>query len=186
MIGTRKTVATLALVTVMSATGPVNATTSEHFIAKQQQDQWTASTLIGQPVMGSSGDKVGDVNDLVFSPNGRLAAIVVGVGGFLGVGEKNVAIPVARATTDGKRSSEVVVRVNFTKDALEKAPAYTPLEGVGIGTVGKFFQQAKDVGAKVTDAAEKAVDKGKELGRKAADEATELKNRVTEETETKQ
>ena len=186
MIGARKTIATLALIAAMTAVGPAHATTSDHFVAKQQQDQWTASTLIGQPVISSSGDKVGDVNDLVFNPNGKLAAIVVGVGGFLGVGEKNVAIPVSRAITDGKKSSDVVVHVNFTKDALEKAPSYKPLDGVGIGTVGKLFQQAKDVGAKVTDAAQTAVDKGKELGRKAADEATKLKNRVVEGTEMKQ
>lgn len=51
--------------------------------------------LIGQPVYSSAGDEaeeIGNINDIVFSENGQIEAVVIGVGGFLGIGEKNVAV----------------------------------------------------------------------------------------------
>lgn len=54
-----------------------------------------ATRLIGQPLFSSKGEdaeNIGDVTDLVFADDGRIAAVVVGVGGFLGIGEKSVAV----------------------------------------------------------------------------------------------
>jgi hypothetical protein len=51
--------------------------------------------LIGQPVYSTSGDdaeEIGSINDLVFSEGGQIEAVVIGVGGFLGIGTKNVAV----------------------------------------------------------------------------------------------
>ncbi|MCR6636926.1 PRC-barrel domain-containing protein [Devosia sp.] len=51
--------------------------------------------LIGQPVYSSAGDdaeEIGSINDIVFSEGGQIEAVVIGVGGFLGIGEKNVAV----------------------------------------------------------------------------------------------
>ncbi len=154
---------------------------AQNFIASQSQGEWTASTLIGQPVKNSKNETVGDVNDLVFSENGKLAAVVIGVGGFLGIAEKNVAVPVALVRIEGQSTKDAALRVNLPKAAFLDAPTYQPLKGVGIGTMGKLFQQAKDVGKDVSAAAKKAVEKGKELGEKAAEKATELKDSVVGE-----
>ncbi len=51
--------------------------------------------LIGAPVYSTAGDdaeEIGSINDLVFSENGQIEAVVIGVGGFLGIGEKSVAV----------------------------------------------------------------------------------------------
>lgn len=51
--------------------------------------------LIGQPVYSSAGDdaeEIGSISDLVFSESGQIEAVVIGVGGFLGIGEKSVAV----------------------------------------------------------------------------------------------
>lgn len=51
--------------------------------------------LIGAPVYSTAGDdaeEIGSINDLVFSEGGQIEAVVIGVGGFLGIGEKNVAV----------------------------------------------------------------------------------------------
>lgn len=51
--------------------------------------------LIGQPVYSTAGDdaeEIGSISDLVFSENGQIEAVVIGVGGFLGIGEKSVAV----------------------------------------------------------------------------------------------
>ena len=53
------------------------------------------SRLIGQPVFSTAGDdaeEIGNIDDLVFDENGQITAVVIGVGGFLGIGEKAVAV----------------------------------------------------------------------------------------------
>jgi sporulation protein YlmC with PRC-barrel domain len=54
-----------------------------------------ASRLIDQPVYSSAGDdaeEIGNITDLVFSEDGQITAVIIGVGGFLGIGEKAVAV----------------------------------------------------------------------------------------------
>ncbi|WP_339764982.1 PRC-barrel domain-containing protein, partial [uncultured Hoeflea sp.] len=54
-----------------------------------------ASNLIGSAVYGSASqdaDMIGDINDIVITPEGDVASIIVGVGGFLGIGEKDVSV----------------------------------------------------------------------------------------------
>src|SRR5690606_8691689 len=58
-------------------------------------DGWLATEIIGETIYNSAGDdaeSIGDVNDFVLDQNGEIGAVVVGVGGFLGIGQKNVAI----------------------------------------------------------------------------------------------
>jgi sporulation protein YlmC with PRC-barrel domain len=62
-----------------------------------QQGQFMASDLIGTRVVGQNNEAIGDVNDVVMGPDGKAMAILVGVGGFLGIGEKDVAIPFDQA-----------------------------------------------------------------------------------------
>jgi len=53
------------------------------------------SRLIGQPVYSTSGDdaeEIGSISDLIFDEDGQITAVVIGVGGFLGIGEKAVAV----------------------------------------------------------------------------------------------
>jgi hypothetical protein len=62
------------------------------FMTQQQPGQWLASRLIGTTVVGANNESIGDVNDVLMERDGRAAAVVVGVGGFLGIGEKDVAV----------------------------------------------------------------------------------------------
>src|SRR5262249_17808286 len=62
------------------------------FIAAQRTDQWVFSKFKGSEVIGPDNAQVGSVNDMLFDKNGKILGLVVGVGGFLGIGEKNVAI----------------------------------------------------------------------------------------------
>lgn len=58
-------------------------------------DGWLATEIIGETIYNSTGDDaeaIGDVNDFVLDQNGEIGAVVVGVGGFLGIGQKSVAI----------------------------------------------------------------------------------------------
>jgi sporulation protein YlmC with PRC-barrel domain len=90
-------------------------------------DDNLASHLIGAPVYASSdpdADKIGDINDLVVNDDGTVAALVVGVGGFLGVGEKNVAIDYDNVDQQMDENNNPRLIVNATKEALDAAPAF--------------------------------------------------------------
>jgi hypothetical protein len=70
---------------------------------------------------------VGEVNDVVLDWNGAVKAVVLGVGGFLGVGEKNVAIEMSslRKVRESNDANDWFLVVNSSKEMLTNAPAYT-------------------------------------------------------------
>ena len=63
------------------------------FMTQMQPNQIMASKLIGTRVVSSNNESIGDINDVIVDRNGQAIAAVVGVGGFLGIGEKDVAVP---------------------------------------------------------------------------------------------
>lgn len=89
-------------------------------------DGHLASNIIGENVYNGTGDdaaKIGDVNDIVIDADGKVQAVVIGVGGFLGIGEKNVALDFAEldwAERDGDRW----LVTSFTKEQLETQAAF--------------------------------------------------------------
>ncbi|WP_210497155.1 PRC-barrel domain-containing protein [Microvirga antarctica] len=64
-------------------------------MTKIEHHQLLASELIGTKVISANNESVGDINDVVLDRNGQTVAAIVGVGGFLGIGEKDVAVPFA-------------------------------------------------------------------------------------------
>ncbi|MDO9439314.1 MAG: PRC-barrel domain-containing protein, partial [Beijerinckiaceae bacterium] len=63
-----------------------------NFMTSQATSDWRASKLIGSTVYGSDNASIGEVNDVILASDGKVNGVVIGVGGFLGVGEKNVAV----------------------------------------------------------------------------------------------
>jgi sporulation protein YlmC with PRC-barrel domain len=51
-----------------------------------------ASKLIGTNVVNTANETVGEINDIILSKDGKAAALIVGVGGFLGIRERDVAV----------------------------------------------------------------------------------------------
>jgi sporulation protein YlmC with PRC-barrel domain len=66
---------------------------SAQFISQAKSGQWRASKLVGVDIYGSNNEKIGDVNEVLLDKMGKAEALVIGVGGFLGVGSKEVAVP---------------------------------------------------------------------------------------------
>jgi hypothetical protein len=62
------------------------------FMTQIQPDQIMASKIIGTTVVSANNESIGDVNDVIVDRSGRALAVVIGVGGFLGIGEKDVAV----------------------------------------------------------------------------------------------
>ena len=63
------------------------------FVKEQATNQWRASKLVGVSVMGPDQKKIGKIDDVLFDHDGNAQVIVVGVGGFLGLGAKEVGVP---------------------------------------------------------------------------------------------
>ncbi|MEG6508691.1 PRC-barrel domain-containing protein [Methyloligella sp. 2.7D] len=106
--------------------------------AKLPENADPVSNYYHQVVYGPDGSQIGDINDLLIGPNGRIATAIIGVGGFLGVGEKNVAIPFAALLESRDETGEIRLTLNATKAALEKAPGFT------FDTETKTWQPIKD------------------------------------------
>ena len=92
-------------------------------IMMQDQNTFLASDLTGATVYSPQNDSIGDVNDVIVSRDGKVDGIVIGVGGFLGIGEKDVAIKMSQIKmTDTDTGVKLVL--NMTKDELAAAPEF--------------------------------------------------------------
>lgn len=83
----------------------------------------TVSDYIGKRVYDGGGNDIGEVNDIILSADGKLAATILGVGGFLGIGEKDVAVPVG-AVKIVKDGDNARLQIAATKEQLMAAPGY--------------------------------------------------------------
>ncbi|TPL70470.1 PRC-barrel domain-containing protein [Mesorhizobium sp. B2-3-15] len=97
-----------------------------------------ATNIIGENVYNGTGDdaqKIGDVNDIVLTKEGKAQSLIIGVGGFLGMGEKNVAYDFAKAQWAQKNGDrwlvaqttkeELQAQPDFNRKAYDPAPATT-------------------------------------------------------------
>jgi hypothetical protein len=102
---------------------------SAQFINSQKSDQFLASKFKGTDVVGSDDQKIGDVSDILFDKDGKIEAYVVGVGGFLGIGAKDVAMPPSAFTVvagDKSKNEADKLKVSMTKDQLKQAANFEP------------------------------------------------------------
>lgn len=63
------------------------------YVTRTDPDTLRASDLIGRDVYGADNQDIGEVNDVLLNRSGQVEALVIGVGGFLGIGESNIAVP---------------------------------------------------------------------------------------------
>jgi len=83
----------------------------------------TVTDWYKQNVYDPSDSKIGEIMDVLVSPDGRISTLIVGVGGFLGAGEKDVAVPF-NAVKHTEKNSKVYLTMDTTKDALKQAPGF--------------------------------------------------------------
>jgi hypothetical protein len=92
-------------------------------IAEQPEDAMLASTIIGSSVM-LADESIGTVSDLIIDADERLQGVLVGVGGFLGIGEKRVALPMDRITIRRPEPGQVELTADITREELEEKEAF--------------------------------------------------------------
>jgi sporulation protein YlmC with PRC-barrel domain len=108
-----------AATTVLPATGKV-------LLPAANAGDHLASKLMGAAVYendSADAQSIGNVNDIVIADNGAVSAVVVGVGGFLGIGQKNVALDFTSLHWANRDGGPVLV-ASATKDDLNNAPAF--------------------------------------------------------------
>ena len=124
-----KTRVLLALTSLVIAGGAANSAaqsagsmvTVSSAEMRQVATGWSAKKqILGKDVYNEAGDKIGEIEDLIVTPSRSLSYAIVGVGGFLGVGERNVAVPVAKF----KQQMGKIVLPGATKDKLMAAPKF--------------------------------------------------------------
>jgi sporulation protein YlmC with PRC-barrel domain len=82
---------------------------------------WSAKKkIMGKAVYNDANQKIGVVDDLIVTPDRSLSYAIIGVGGFLGVGKHDVAIPVNQFKGEGDK----IVLPGATKDALKALPKF--------------------------------------------------------------
>jgi len=84
----------------------------------------SAKDLLRQNVKNAASETVGDVNDVLIARDGKIVAVIVGVGGFLGLGEKDVALPFDQLTFATDTKGKLAVSTAATKESLQAAPEY--------------------------------------------------------------
>lgn len=110
-----------------AAAKPSETASKPQFISAQNPDQWLASSFKGTDVVGADGKKIGDVSDILFERNGTVKAYVIGVGGFLGIGAKEVALaPSSFQVVSGDKPSDVKLKLSMNKDELKQAATFQP------------------------------------------------------------
>jgi len=98
----------------------------------QATQDLAASKLIGATVYGPDDANLGEVSDLVFSKEGDIDAAVIDVGGFLGIGEKPVALEFGTLNVREDEGGAVSVMINATQEQLDSAPTFEESEQAAV------------------------------------------------------
>jgi hypothetical protein len=96
------------------------------FVA-QAPDDMVASKLIGSSVVNGANETIGQIADFVLDQKGAVKAWIIGVGGFLGLGSKYVAVDPSVLKLDRTDDKTLQARIDTTKDQLRAAPEYVYL-----------------------------------------------------------
>ena len=93
------------------------------FVA-QSPDDMVSSKLVGQSIINGANETIGEIADVVIGFDGKVKAWVVGVGGFLGIGTKYVAVDPSALHLQRIDGKSLRASINTDKDQLRAAPEY--------------------------------------------------------------
>ena len=111
-----------------------------------RDDQLLATNFLGASVYSTAGgntDRIGEISDFVLDTSGKVAAVVVDVGGFLGIGEKPVALTYDQIELTDDPNGPEWIYVKFDKQQLESMPTFDT-NSVGDGRDAEIRNQPAD------------------------------------------
>lgn len=105
------------------------------FLTRQESNDLLATNLIGEAVYNGQDESIGEINDLLTDESGKIVAVLVGYGGFLGMGEKDVAIRFEDLRIVREDNNDVKVVADLSEETLAAAPDFERLSEQNV-TVG--------------------------------------------------
>lgn len=166
-----RTTATMLLAGVLLA-APVaaqdTATQPEtvQFISKQEQSQDLVSQFTGTKVVSPRGETLGKVNDMALNAAGQVEVIIIGVGGFYGVGEKNVGVPYGALARQSGAEGETELVLDATQGDLTDAPEFLTADNESLSITKRLRERAGEL----TEEAKKTYEKAKDSVMEEADQ----------------
>ncbi len=112
-----------------------NTMSTTEFLTTMPENTLLISNIYDQKVYDPSENKIGDIKDIMVDRSGVVRAVIVSVGGFLGMGEKDVAVPMD-AVNVTQRNNKSWLTMNTTKDALKSATGFKFDKSRGLWTIG--------------------------------------------------
>src|ERR1700735_4315875 len=100
------------------------ATSGVNFVTSQEKNQWRAPKLVGVGVYGADDKQIGKIDDLLLDKNGSAKTIVIGVGGLLGFGKTDVAVPFSamQGRTEPRKTSSTDQPTPMTSTSGQPPP----------------------------------------------------------------
>jgi len=124
---------------VFTATAPAQTPSGataarDNTAATHKEGQWRASKLAGVNVYNDANEKIGDISDVIIDKSGKVDTVVLGVGGFLGMGEHYVAVPMDKL----KWVNEPVRGSAVSGKPVDRPTVGTNNAGAATGEVNRF------------------------------------------------
>ena len=104
---------------------PALADTNAQMLRQMPADALTVTDWYKQDVYDPSNNKIGEIMDVLVDKSGKVTSFIVGVGGFLGAGEKDVSVPFDAVRITTKDNNKWYLVMNTTKDDLKSASGFT-------------------------------------------------------------
>lgn len=89
----------------------------------QTADEFRTSKLVGSKVYNEANENIGSIEDIILKSDGAMDEVVLSVGGFLGIGDKYVAVPFSSLKIE-RDGSNIRITTNGTKESLKALPDY--------------------------------------------------------------
>ena len=93
------------------------------YLSKPAADWTPVAMYYQQDIHNKAGEKIGTIKDLLIGPDGRIHAAVLSIGRFLGLGDKDIAVPMSALEID-RRSDGSRVTIDVVRETLQSAPAF--------------------------------------------------------------
>jgi sporulation protein YlmC with PRC-barrel domain len=105
------------------AVGLISGANAAETMSSAPAESWTVTNYYKQAVYDPKESKIGDIDDVLVDSAGKVTGLVIGVGGFLGAGEKDVIVPYS-AIKKTKKNDKWWLTMNETKDDLKNAKGF--------------------------------------------------------------
>jgi sporulation protein YlmC with PRC-barrel domain len=120
----RRMVPAMAMVLLLTgAAGAQQSTTNDKVMRSLPGDAFTITDYYKQNIYDPSDKKIGDIKDVLIDKAGQIKALMISVGGFLGAGEKDVAVPF-NAVKSTTKNNKTYLTMNASKDELKNAVGF--------------------------------------------------------------